>query len=256
MNKISYTLLLAFFMITACNQTQKKQPNEEFRWQIDRFADIKIMRYQVPGWDSLSLHQKELIYDLSQAALCGRDIIFDQNYKYNLAIRRTLESIYENYRGERSGADWDNFMVYLKRVWFSNGIHHHYSMDKFLPQFSKEYFLQLVADCPDNTLPLQVNQSKDEFLGWISDIIFNPEIAPKRVCLDASKDLVTSSACNFYEGVTQKEVEEFYNSFKIPDPQRPLSLGLNSKVVKKKGKIVEIPYVADGLYGPAIQKII
>jgi dipeptidyl-peptidase-3 len=256
MNKISCILLFAFFMITACNQTEKKQQNEEFRWQIDRFADIKIMRYQVPGWDSLSLQQKELVYYLSQAALCGRDIIFDQNYKYNLAIRRTLESIYQNFKGERSGTDWDNFMVYLKRVWFSNGIHHHYSTDKFLPQFSKEYFLQLATDCPDNSLPLKENQSKNEFLSWISDIMFNPEIAPKRVSLDASKDLVTSSACNFYEGVNQKEVEDFYNSLKMPDPQRPLSLGLNSKVVKKNDKIVEIPYVADGLYGSAIQNII
>jgi dipeptidyl-peptidase-3 len=249
-----FTSLL--LMLCACTPSAKSPSGGEFAWQVDRFADIKILRYQVPGWESLSLQQKELVYYLSQAALCGRDIVFDQNYKFNLSIRHTLEAIYMHYTGPRDTPQWNEFMVYLKRVWFSNGIHHHYSGDKFYPSLTIDDFADLASNSPDAVFPVRDGQSREEFISWVSAIIFNPAIAPKRISQDASQDLVVSSACNFYEGVTQKEVEAYYDAFKMPDPERPLSLGLNSKVVKTNGKIAELPYTESGLYGAAISKII
>lgn len=248
--------MIAISVLSACNSGEEKKENNEFKWQVERFADLKVLRYQVPGWDALSLQQKELVYYLSQAALCGRDIVFDQNFKYNLAVRRTLEALFENYQGPREGKDWDEFMVYLKRVWFSNGIHHHYSTDKFYPGFCRDWFKDAVAQLDDTLLPLPENMHKEGFIPWITDIMFNPDIAPKRVNLDPNKDLIAASACHFYDGVSAEEVEKYYIGISQPDPERPLSLGLNTRVVKKDGKIAEIPWVVGGLYGQALEKVV
>ncbi|HRZ78182.1 MAG TPA: dihydrofolate reductase, partial [Bacteroidales bacterium] len=230
---------------------------EKFEYLADRFGDTKVMRYQVPGFDSLSLQQKTLVYYLSQAALCGRDILFDQNFKHNLAIRHTLEAMYAGYKGDRASEGFKAFEVYLKKVWFANGIHHHYSMDKFVPGFSREYFMEMAATMPEVTLPLMEGETRDAFLQRVGDILFDPSIAPKRVSLDDSKDLVLGSACNFYEGVTQAEVEAFYAAMKDPKDPTPISYGLNSKVVKgEDGKLRELVYKQGGMYGPAIDKII
>jgi dipeptidyl-peptidase-3 len=248
--------MMAIAVLSACKSGEEKKEQGEFKWQVDRFADLKVLRYQVPGWDALSLQQKELVYYLSQAALCGRDIVFDQNFKYNLAVRRTLEALYENYKGSREGKDWEEFMIYLKRVWFSNGIHHHYSTDKFFPGFSREWFKDAVTQLDDKLLPLPENMNKAGFIPWITDIMFNPEIAPKRVNLDPNNDLIAASACHFYDGVTAEEVEKYYTGISQPNPERPLSLGLNTRVVKKDGKIAEIPWVVGGLYGQALEKVV
>ena len=239
--------------LSACNnsstsQTENKD-NTDFKWQIDQFADLKILRYQVDDFDSLSLSQKKLVYYLSQAAICGRDIIFDQNYKHNLLIRRTLEAIYEGFKGDRNNDDFKNFEVYLKRVWFSNGIHHHYSMDKFVPEFSSAYFTQLVEGTSKELFP-------DEFeANFVEELLFTP-IASKRVCLDSGCDLVKCSACNFYEDVTEEEVEKFYAAMVNPDDKQPVSYGLNSKLVKENGKLFEKVWHVGGMYSAAIEKII
>ena len=246
--------------IFGCGQQGKEEKapvQEEFQFLVDRFADLKIMRYQVPGFDSLSLQQKKLVYYLSQAAICGRDIMFDQNYKYNLAVRNTLESFYTGFKGDRETSGFKAFETYLKQVWFANGIHHHYSMDKMVPGFSKEYFMELANAVPEAQLPLMEGESRDAFLQRISGILFDPTVAAKRVSLDDSKDLVLNSACNFYEGVTQAEVEAFYDAMKDKSDETPISYGLNSKVVKgKDGKVMEKVYKVGGMYGPAIEKII
>ena len=246
-------------MLLSCKQKPSEtteKPKDDFKYLVEQFADLKIMRYQVPGFEDLSLKQKELVYYLSQAALCGRDIIFDQNYKYNLAIRRTLEGIVDSYKGDRKSADFDKFMIYTKRVWFSNGIHHHYASDKFLPEFSKEYFAELVRNSDAAKLPVRTGKTIEDLLTELTPVIFDPAIAPKKVSLDAGKDLVTSSAVNFYDGVTEKEAEAYYKSLKQPKPEQPLSLGLNSKLVKENGKLVEKTYKVGGLYTQAIEQIV
>lgn len=230
--------------------------NKEFKFLTEQFADLKIMRYQVPGFEKLSLNQKEMIYYLSQAALCGRDIFYDQNYKYNLAIRRTLEQIVMHYTGVRETEDFKKFMVYTKRVWFSNGIHHHYSSDKFVPDFPQKYFVTLVKNSKGAKFPLRKGQTLDEFIKEITPIIFDPNIAPKKVNLDAGKDLVLNSAVNFYDGVNEKEAEAFYAKMKKAGDTTPISYGLNSKLVKKDGKIMEETYKVGGLYTQAIEKIV
>ncbi|MCK4288558.1 MAG: dihydrofolate reductase, partial [Bacteroidales bacterium] len=229
---------------------------ENFKYLSEQFADLKIMRYQIPGFENLSLDQKKLIYYLSQAALAGRDIIFDQNYKYNLAVRKTLEEISKNYKGNRLTPDFQKFMVYLKRVWFSNGIHHHYSTDKFFPEISKEYFVELVKNSEGAEFPLQEGETPDMFIERISTVIFDPSIAPKRINQDAGVDMIASSACNYYDGVTEEEVEAFYNKMKENEDETPVSYGLNSKLVKENGKLTEKIYSANGLYGDAIKQII
>lgn len=223
----------------------------DFNFLIEQFADLKIMRFQVPGFDALHLSQKKLLYYLSQAALCGRDIIFDQNFKYNLLIRDAFEKIHKYYSGDRDSKDFQDFMVYLKRIWFSNGIHHHYSMDKLIPEFSSYFFKDLVEDTK-----IDFELSKNELLELLTPIIFDPDIAQKRVSLDASKDLITSSSCNYYEDVTQLEAEQFYQQFKKENDLQPISFGLNSRLIKRDGKIIEEIYKHQGLYGPAIDKII
>ncbi len=250
-------------LAVSCNQQGDKEKNsgvENFKYLTEQFADARILRYQVPGFDTLTLRQKKLIYYLSQAALCGRDIIYDQNYRYNLLIRKTLETIYENYKGNRNAADFRNFEVYLKRVWFSNGIHHHYSTDKFLPEFSKEYFASLVHDIKPGLLPLDRNQDVKGFIAEITPIIFDPGVDAKRVSLDPEKDLIRSSASNFYEGINQQDAERFYENLKEADRKSGrdtlISYGLNSKLLKENGQVTETIYRIGGLYTGAIEKIV
>lgn len=259
--KRSLIWVLAFALVivaAGCKKTEKppEAAAQEFRWQIDQFADLRILRYQVPGFENLPIAQKELIYYLGQAALCGRDIITGQNYKHNLTIRKTLDAIILGYQGDRSDPQWEEFMVYTKRVWFSNGIHHHYSTDKFVPEFTPEYFAGLVKDSEGAPFPLEEGQSLDDLISFLEPIIFDPSVDAKKVSQDPTKDLVTNSAVNFYEGVTQEEVEDYYQSIMDESDPSPVSYGLNSKVVKKDGEVTEKVYSIDGMYGPAIEKIV
>ena len=228
----------------------------DFTYLLEQFADIKIMAYPVPGIDSLSIDQKKLVYFLSQAALCGRDIIFDQNYKHNLRIRKTLEAIHNSYTGDRQTDDFKQFVIYLKRVWFSNGIHHHYSTDKIKPGFSEPYFFELVRKSSGAVFPLNSGQDISMFIDEMTAILFDPEIAPKRVSLDSDNDLITASACNFYEGVTQEQAESFYAALKDPSDEKPVSFGLNSRLVQVNGDVREEVYRVGGLYSKALEKII
>ncbi len=228
----------------------------EFQWQIDRFADLYILRYKVPGFEALTPAQKELVYYLSEAALCGRDILFDQNYKHNLKILRTLDAIVQGYKGDRGDPRWAEFMTYVKRVWFSNGIHHHYSNDKFAPGFDPDYFAALVKGSEGAAFPLAEGESADGLVAFLTPVLFDPAVAPKRVSQDATRDLVADSAVNFYEGVTQAEVEAYYKSVVDPKDETPVSYGLNTRVVKRDGRVVEETARIDGLYGPAIAGIV
>jgi dipeptidyl-peptidase-3 len=216
-----------------------------FEYIVDQFADIKVLRYQIPGWENLTLNEQKLVYYLTQAGTSGRDIMWDQHYKYNLKIRKALEQIYQNYKGDKTTGDWKNFEIYLKRVWFSNGIHHHYSNDKIKPQFSKNYFEKLLVSTKTSLSPA------------IVEIIFN-DADSKRVNLDESKGLLEGSAINFYDkGITAKEVEEFYAKMKSPDPAKPYSFGLNSKLTRNSnGQLEEKVWKSKGMYGSAIDKII
>lgn len=260
---ISTTLLILF---SSCTGDVKKQsdalsdtvavPEDDFVYNTEQFGDIKILRYKVPGFDELTDNQKELVYYLSQAALAGRDIIWDQNYKHNLCIRRTMENIVNSYKGDRNTEDYKNFMVYVKKVWFSNGIHHHYSNQKFEPGFTIDFFKELVKNSDPKAFPLQKGETLEKLLAKLTPIIFDPSVDSKKVNLDASLDLVKNSAVNFYEDVTQKEVEDYYAELKSPDSKRPLSHGLNSKVTKVNGKIVEKTWKLGGMYSAAIEKIV
>lgn len=246
-------------LLSSCasrNEKPKTESPQDFKFLVEQFADLKIMRYQVPGFEELTLPQKELVYYLSQAALCGRDIIFDQNGKYNLAIRRTLENIYLTYNGNKESDDWQEFEVYLKRVWFSNGIYHHYASDKFLPGISTAYFSELVQNSDQSKFPVKKGQSVDQLITGLTPVMFDPAILPKKVNLDSKDDLVLTSAVNFYDGVNEAEVEAFYKNMKQPDPDRPLSFGLNSNVVKENGKVVEKVWKIGGGYSQAIEKIV
>jgi dipeptidyl-peptidase-3 len=254
-NKKSFIWLLTFALVILAAGCQKTE-TQDFKWQIDQFSDLRILRYQVPGFDELPLAQKELIYYLSEAALCGRDIITAQNYKHNLTIRRTLDAIVEGYTGDRTDPQWEKFMVYTKRVWFSNGIHHHYATDKFIPGFTADYFAMLVKKSEGVQFPLAQGQTIDDLIVFLQPVIFDPTVDAKKVSQDSTKDLVTESAVNFYEGVTQEEVEKYYKSIADEDDPTPISYGLNTRVVKKNGKVVEEVAYLNGLYGPAIEKII
>lgn len=230
-----------------------------FNYKVDRFADIEVLRYQVPEFSALSVSQKTLVYYLTEAALYGRDILTDQNGKHNLAIRTTLEEIYKNYKGNKESAEYKGFLTYLKQVWFANGIHHHYSTDKFQPAFSPEFFVKEVKALPSGVLPLAKGQSVDDFLKVITPVIFDAEVMPKRVNQDAGQDLILTSACNYYDGgITQAEVEAFYANMKNADsdPAHPMSYGLNSRLVKRDGKVVEEVYKVGGRYSEAIIKIV
>jgi len=230
--------------------------SEQFIYQTEQFADIKILRYQVPGFEDLSLQQKELIYYLSEAAHCGRDILFDQNNKYNLSIRRTLEAILLSYEGDRDCEDFEKFIVYTKRIWFSNGIHHHYSMDKIMPEFSEEYFGELIANSNYELLPLKAKEDEVELIGRLVAVIFDEAEESKRVVLNPDLDLIEDSANNYYEGISQKEVEAFYKKLDKGEVERPISTGLNSKLVKANGKIEERTWKVGGMYTEAIEEIV
>lgn len=222
----------------------------------ERFADIQMLRYELKGFENLSLTQKIYIYCLSKATLLGRDIPFDQQGKYNLRIRKTLEAVYRHYEGNRESEDFKAFEVYLKRVWFASGIHHHYGCEKFVPGFSEESFYEMVGAVADEYLPLSKGQSKEDLLGILVPVIFNPEVMPKRVNQTDGEDLVQTSACNFYENVSQAEVERFYARMKEDGNEQAPSYGLNSKLTKRNGELVELKWTEDGLYGAAIKEIV
>lgn len=222
----------------------------------ERFADIQMLRYELKGFENLSLTQKIYIYCLSKATLLGRDITFDQQGKYNLRIRKTLEAVYLHYEGNRESEDFKAFEVYLKRVWFASGIHHHYGCEKFVPGFSEESFYEMIEAVADEYLPLSKGQSKEDLLGILVPVIFNPEVMPKRVNQTDGEDLVQTSACNFYENVSQAEVERFYARMKEDGIEQAPSYGLNSKLTKRNGELVELKWTEDGLYGAAIKEIV
>ncbi len=231
--------------------------DKNFNYHVDSFADIEVLRYEVPEFKDLSLNQKKMLYYLSQAAQAGRDITWDQNGKYNLKIRHLLESIYNNYDGDRNSAEFKAFEKYLKQVWFGNGIHHHYSTDKFTPEFSQDFFVAQVKALPAEKLPLSEGETTETLLSTLTPVIFNPEVMAKRVFQDGSQDVVVNSAGNLYgDGVTQAEVEAYFEKLKDPNDTTPISYGLNSKMIKEDGKVVEQHYHLNGLYGPAIAKII
>ena len=247
----------AFALLTACSGSKTTTAEaDKFDYTVEQFADLQILRYRVPGFENLSLQQKELVYYLTEAALQGRDILFDQNGKYNLRIRRTLEAVYTGYKGDKNTPDFKAMEVYLKRVWFSNGIHHHYGSEKFVPGFAPEFFKEAVLSVDASTLPLAEGQTAEQLCDELSPVIFDPTVMPKRVNQAAGEDLVLTSACNYYDGATQKEAEDFYNAMKDPKDETPVSYGLNSRLVKENGKIQEKVWKVGGLYGQAIDKIV
>ena len=230
---------------------------DKFSYSDESFADIQMLRYQLKGFEDLSLQQKKLIYYLSEATLYGRDITFDQFGKYNLIIRKTLEAILLSYKGDRECEQFKALEVYLKRVWFSNGVYHHYGCEKFVPEFSKSFFIEALVGADKTLLPLERFGTTEELCQMLCHVIFEPDVLPKRVNKAEGADVVASSACNFYEGVSQKEVEDFYNGMKDEnaDDKEPVSYGLNSKLVKRDGKLVELVWSENGMYADAIKHI-
>lgn len=228
---------------------------DNFQYAGEKFADLQILRYKVKGFENLTLRQKLYIYYLAKATLCGRDITTDQFGKFNLRIRKTLEAIYRNYKGDRTTHDFSEFVVYLKRVWFSNGIYHHYGCDKFTPGFSKESFRQMLFGIDESTLPLHEGETADDLYNALEDIIFNPDVLAKRVNKSMGCDLVKTSACNYYDGLTQNEVETFYDSMRVTDDKTPISYGLNSTLVKDANGVHEDVWCLHGKYGKAIEQI-
>ena len=222
----------------------------------ERFADIQMLRYELKGFEDLSLNQKLYIFCLAKATLMGRDITFDQQGKYNLRIRKTLETVYLHYEGDRECEEFKAFEVYLKRIWFASGIHHHYGCEKFKPGFSEEYFYHLMENIGEELLPIKRGETKEDLMRQLEDILFDPEVMPKRVNQTDGEDLVLTSACNFYEDVTQEEVERFYAKMKNPDDPNPPSYGLNSKLTKRNNEVVELTWKEDGLYGETIREIV
>ena len=234
--------MLASLSLMACAPGANQKENAEFDYTVERFADLEVLRYQVKGFDELSLDQKKLIYYLQESALYGRDILFDQNSKWSLPIRYTLEAIYTGYQGDKTTADWAAFETYIKQIWFANGLHHHYSSDKIIPAFSQEFFAEAVKAVDVAKLPLRDGQSVEEFLATITPIMFDPTVMPKRTNQADGEDVVATSAGNYYDGVTQAEAEAFYNAMKDPNDATPISYGLNSRLVKRNGKIYEEVY--------------
>lgn len=250
-------MVTALSLLTACGGNPKTTAEaEKIDYTVEQFADLQILRYRVPGFEDLSLKQKELVYYLTEAALQGRDILFDQNGKYNLTIRRMLEAVYTGYKGDKNTPDFKAMEVYLKRVWFSNGIHHHYGSEKFVPGFTPEFFRQAVQSVDAATLPLVEGQTVEQLCEEVFPVIFDPTVMPKRVNQAAGEDLVLTSACNYYDGMTQQEAEDFYNALKNPQDETPVSYGLNSRLVKEDGKIQEKVWKVGGLYGQALEKIV
>ena len=259
MRKLMITLSTAAALLSACSGDVKKQElttADDFTYQVEKFADLEILRYQVPGFEELSLQQRTLLYYLSQAALEGRDILFDQNCKYNLQIRRTLEAVYENYKGDRNNEQYKALELYLKRVWFSNGIHHHYAEDKFKPGFSAEFFAECVGSLSPETLPLKDGQTVQQLIDELTPVIQDSTVMSKRTVQSGNGDLILASANNYYDGVTQAEVEAFYAAMKNPNDEKPVMYGLNSRLVKENGVIKEKVWKVDGLYSEAISRIV
>ncbi len=265
-------ILIIFLMLAlaACSKEQapveaESQPDaaaadaaaeESFEVSVDRFADVEVLRYEVPGFDALPLKEKKLVYYLSQAALAGRDIIYDQNYEHNLRIRRLVSAIIGSYSGDRDGEDFKKLVEYAKRVWFAHGIHHHYSNDKMLPEFTPEALIAMVAESDKSKLPLDEGQTRGELLDMLRPVMFDPDVAAKKVTLDPDVDQVVNSATNYYSGVTANDVEGFYSAKVDDDPERPVSWGLNSQLAKVDGEIVERVWKIGGMYGPAIEKVV
>lgn len=247
--------MLASLSLISCAPNAEKE-QAEFDYKVERFADLEILRYEVTGFDELTLDQKKLIYYLQEAALQGRDILFDQNGKWNLAIRKTLETVYTDYQGDRTTDEWTAFETYTKQVWFANGIHHHYSSDKFLPAFSAEFFAEAVKSVDANKLPVRDGETVEDLIATLTPIMFDPTVMPKRTNQADGEDLILTSAGNYYDGVTQQEAEAFYNAMKDPKDETPISYGLNSRLVKRNGKIYEEVYKIDGRYGDAIARIV
>ena len=259
MRKLMITLSTAAALLSACSGDVKKQElttADDFTYQVEKFADLEILRYQVPGFEELSLQQRTLLYYLSQAALEGRDILFDQNCKYNLQIRRTLEAVYENYKGDRNNEQYKALELYLKRVWFSNGIHHHYAEDKFKPGFSAEFFAECVGSLSPETLPLKDGQTVQQLIDELTPVIQDSTVMSKRTVQSGNGDLILASANNYYDGVTQAEVEAFYAAMKNPNDEKPVMYGLNSRLVKENGVIKEKVWKVGGLYSEAISRIV
>ena len=259
MRKLMITLSTAAALLSACSGDVKKQElttADDFTYQVEKFADLEILRYQVPGFEELSLQQRTLLYYLSQAALEGRDILFDQNCKYNLQIRRTLEAVYENYKGDRNNEQYKALELYLKRVWFSNGIHHHYAEDKFKPGFSAEFFAECVGSLSPETLPLKDGQTVQQLIDELTPVIQDSTVMSKRTVQSGNGDLILASANNYYDGVTQAEVEAFYAAMKDPNDEKPVMYGLNSRLVKENGVIKEKVWKVGGLYSEAISRIV
>lgn len=246
--------------MTACTGQKvdkAETPLADFNYVVDQFADAQVLRYQVPGFESLSLQQKQLLYHLSEAALTGRDILYDQNCRYNLAIRRTLEVIYEEYKGDREDPQFKALETYLKRIWFANGIHHHYAEDKFIPGFTPQFFIDCLHQVNASNLPLRKHQHTDQLLMEIAPVMFTPTLMAKRSVQSGNDDLIKASANNYYRGdITEDEVERFYTSLKNPQDTTPVSYGLNSRLVKENGKLVEKVWKVGGLYTEAIEPIV
>jgi len=258
MKKLTFIFMTS--LLIACSSNKNATPAiEDFNYSVDKFADVEILRYRVPDFETLSLQQKELVYYLTEAALAGRDILYDQNNKYNLTIRRTLEAVYQNYKGDRNSTDFQHLTTYLKRVWMGNGIHHHYSEDKFTPEFTQQFFAEAIRSIDAKNLEnvLQPGQTPDSLIAQLTPVIFDPALYPKRTNQEHGVDLILTSGNNYYgQGVTQPEVEAFYAQMKDPNDPRPISYGLNSKLVKENGKLIEKTYRIGGLYSPAIEKIV
>lgn len=246
----------ALTLLAACGGPSNTTATaDKFDYTVEQFADLQILRYRVPGFEELSLAQKKLVYYLTEAALQGRDILFDQNGKYNLRIRRALEAIYTGYKGDRTASDFQALEVYLKRVWFSNGIHHHYGCEKFVPGFTPEFFKQALEAVEKGALPLAEGQTVAQFFEELKPVMFDAKVMAKRVNQAAGEDLIQTSACNYYDGVTQEEAEKFYGAMKDPKDETPVSYGLNSRLVKENGKVQEKVWKVGGLYGAALEKI-
>ena len=252
MKKLTF-IIMSSMLLASCGQ---HKTGSDFQYEVDRFADVQILRYEVSNFDELSLNQKLLIYYLSEAAIEGRDILYDQNHKNNLSIRRLLEAVYLGYKGDKSSDDFTAFTTYLKQVWMGNGIHHHYSEDKFKPLFSEDFLKQAVLSLDSVNLPLKQGETVETFISRIFPVIFDPAIYPKRTNQEDGVDLVLTSANNFYEGVTQAEVEEFYKNRADSANPRPVPYGLNSQLVKVDGKIMENVWKEGGMYSAAIERIV
>ena len=251
--KKNICIMLASLSLLACAPSNE---NAEFDYKVERFADLEILRYRVDGFENLTLDQKKLIYYLQESALYGRDILFDQNSKWSLALRQTLETIYTDYQGDKNTDEWKAFETYTKRIWFANGLHHHYSTDKILPAFSQEFFAEAVKSVDAAKLPLREGETVEQFLATLTPIMFDPTVMPKRTNQAAGEDLVLTSAGNYYDGVTQAEAEAFYAAMKDVNDTTPISYGLNSRLVKRDGKVYEEVYKIGGRYSAALERIV